>query len=139
MYKHGCFTLLLLFSQLATAQTVVEVFTEMPAVKVTSISNQFNVTYFDLDQPNRTAKKFPRFANNETTAKGQFDKWRATTEGQRAVNSMKSSYAPYLKAAQYELTQLPAIVFEKGRYVVYGTYDIKQALNDYIRFKRKQP
>ena len=58
--------------------------------------------------------------------------WRETAK------RLTMAYQGLLKARQYELQKLPAIVFD-GQAVVYGVTDLEQALRDYRRWQAGSP
>jgi integrating conjugative element protein (TIGR03757 family) len=58
--------------------------------------------------------------------------WRELAE------ALTRAYRGLLKARQYGLARLPAIVFD-GRAVVYGITDLDQALGDYRRWRARSP
>jgi integrating conjugative element protein (TIGR03757 family) len=58
--------------------------------------------------------------------------WRAQAQ------QLTQAYQGLLKARQYELQKLPAIVFD-GQAVVYGVTDLEQALRDYRRWQAGSP
>lgn len=69
-------------------------------------------------------KRIPNnFEDAKIVAKDLFNQ----QEGKSAIKALVDSYQSIGKAYQYGLTKLPAVVIN-GRFVVYGTTDVKSAL-----------
>lgn len=56
---------------------------------------------------------------------------------QQHVESVRKAYLPYQIMGELGISRLPAIVFNKGTHVVYGTTDIMQAIEDYKIFTQR--
>lgn len=121
----------------ANSLTIIEVFSEIPINHTWRIPNT-QITVYDFDQPNRAEKLLPTLSNNQQQAERQFEQWKASAQGKVAIERMRTSYAPYLRAARYNITKIPAIVFDKGKYVVYGTIDVHDAIQEYDHYQRTQ-
>lgn len=119
----------------ANSITIVEVFSEIPIHHTWRIPNT-KITVYDFDQPNRAEKLLPTLSNNQQHAERQFEQWKSTAQGKAAMEQMKASYTPYLKAARYGITKIPAIVFDQGKYVIYGTIDVHDAIREYDHYQR---
>ncbi len=119
----------------ANSVTMIEVFSEIPINHTWRIPNT-NITVYDFDQPNRAEKLLPTLSNNQQHAERQFEQWKTSAQGKAAMERMKASYTPYLKAARYGITKIPAIVFDQGKYVIYGTIDVHDAILEYDHYQR---
>jgi integrating conjugative element protein (TIGR03757 family) len=52
--------------------------------------------------------------------------------------ALSHAYEGLVKAQQYRLDRLPAIVFDNGQAVVYGVTDLEAALSHYRQWRRAQ-
>jgi integrating conjugative element protein (TIGR03757 family) len=143
-FKHGLSrtlaACLIMFFMLQTqaqsnAITVIEVFSEHPLDHTYRIPNT-HIEFHNFDQPNQAEKLLPVFSNNPDVAEKQFQQWKDSANGKSTMEKMKASYEPYLKAANYGITKIPAIVFDNGKYVIYGTLNVDQAVRDYDHYLR---
>lgn len=122
--------LTLSFPAYSSNTTIIEVFTEYPMDHTYRIPKT-KITFYNLNQPTQAEKLLPTFSNNPKTAEQQFQQWKNSANGQAMMRQMKDSYTPFLKAASYGLTRTPAIVFDEGKYVIYGTTNVGHAVQDY--------
>jgi integrating conjugative element protein (TIGR03757 family) len=123
-------------SNAQTPITFIDIFTESPVKKrVTYIPNT-HIAYFDFEAPLRVSKKIPVFANNEQKAYQQFQQWKNNAESKKILAELKDSYNAQLRALKYKITKTPAIVFDQGKYVIYGSTDVGRAVRDYDLFKK---
>lgn len=123
---------LLLLASLAPAQAdepvSAEVFTDSGIYR---LANAQGAVVYDLSAPNRLNlgldSGLPR--NQEAAL--------AMAKARIASNSetIRSAYAGYGKAAQYQIAKIPAVVFGHGEAVVYGATDVAEALTLYRRWK----
>jgi integrating conjugative element protein (TIGR03757 family) len=123
---------LLLFSLNGYAEiavTKVEVFVEHP-LAVIGIPNT-DITVFDLSRKDAVKATAPHFPPNPETAQTMAKAWLESPEGKAFVLNLKAAYAGHSKMIAYEVLKVPAIVFDKGKYVIYGTTDVMQAVRDY--------
>ena len=87
--------------------------------------------YHDLDAGRIAQQKINKLvAGTKREAMKRFSTLQNMPEGQRLVKAVADGYQSVGRAFQLELSRLPAIVFN-GRYVVYGTTDIRVALMEY--------
>ncbi len=61
-----------------------------------------------------------------------------SAEGQRLLGALKEAYQGILSAYQQRLTDLPAIVVD-GEFIVYGVYDVGQAVQLVQNYQRARP
>lgn len=114
---------------LVTAQgvTQIEVFTEgaleIPRLPYTRIE------HYDLTQPDQVQRELPALrAKDERSATTEARRWIESSAGQAFAKRMRSAYDGHVKAMHYGLEKTPAIVFDRGKYVVYGSTNIRRAL-----------
>lgn len=122
--------------QVQSSQPVhIEVFTKTPN-SVTSVRG-YKITVFDMrdfDERSNGKVKAPTFSANVDQAKRDAKRWIQTREGQRFIQAIKEAHEGPRLAIKYQLESIPAVVFNRGESVVYGTHDIRKALQDYYRF-----
>ena len=111
------------------AVTKVEVFVEHP-LAVSGIPNT-DITVFDLSRKDAVKATAPHFPPNPETAQTMAKAWLESPEGKAFVLNLKAAYAGHSRMIAYEVLKVPAIVFDKGKYVIYGTTDVMQAVRDY--------
>lgn len=112
---------------LAQSVTQIEVFSEgaldLPRLPYTKI------THYDLTEPDQVKRQLPKLnAKDEQTAATQARGWIESPAGQAFTKRMRSAYDGHMKAMQYALKKTPAIVFDQGEYVVYGSTNVRRAL-----------
>lgn len=125
-------SLFLILPSLAIAAipiTKIEVFVELPLV-VTGIPNT-DITVFDLSRKDAVKATAPHFPPNSETAQVMAKAWLNSPEGKSYVQNMKAAYAGHSKMIVYGVLKVPAIVFDSGKFVIYGTTDVLQAVKDY--------
>jgi len=115
------------------AQESIEVFTETPTQIETF--EGVDVIYYDLSAPARVKKQLaPSLPADEKIALVQAKAFFETSEGKAYKIAMRDAYRGKQKMMQYQLSKLPAVVFEGGTYVIYGTTDVAQALRLYHQY-----
>ena len=128
------FCIFLASSLTASAQTTIEIFTDaplmVPAVPRTIIS------VFDLSRVDAIKKTAPRFPPDPELAAAQAKAWFASEEGKSYVEKLKNAYESRTKLVAYGVRKIPAIVFDGGKFVIYGTTDVLQAVDDYDHYMR---
>lgn len=121
-----------LFSLTSFAQTNIEVFVDKP-MSVTNIPNA-SVAVFDLSLVAEVKKSLPHFSGDQMQATAQAKTWLDSPAGKNHVESVKAAYVSHEKMVHYQLQKIPAIVFDHGQFVIYGTSDLQQAMEDYGRY-----
>ena len=113
-----------------SAQESIEVFTVGPT-QVDALAG-VDVIHYDLSAPARVKKQLaPKLPADEKIALVQAKAFFETAEGKAYKIAMRDAYRGRQKMMQYQLSKLPAIVFESGTYVIYGTTDVAQAMRLY--------
>jgi|GEM_PF-3856051 len=128
-WVNALWLLALLLPSLCLAQDVtqIEVFTQgaldLPRLPYTQI------THYDLNAPDQVKRQLPRLnAKEETAAAAEATRWIQSPAGQAWTEQMRSAYDGHVKAMNYRLEKTPAIVFDEGEYIVYGSTNIRRAL-----------
>jgi integrating conjugative element protein (TIGR03757 family) len=124
----------ILLSNNTFAQTTIEVFVDQPVI-MPMIPNA-DITIFDISRAELLQKNTPKFSPDLATAKSQATTWLASSEGKAHIAQLKEAYIAHQKMMAYGIQKIPAIVFERGNFVIYGSTDIKQAVVDYDQFIR---
>ena len=122
------------FSTTAFAQSTIEVFVDQPLM-APSIPNAV-VVVFDLSRVALLEEDTPDFPPDPVLAQAQAQAWLESSAGKRHLMDLKVAYAGHKKMVHYGLQKIPAIVFNAGKFVVYGTTDIAQAVSDYDHYLR---
>lgn len=134
---HKLLGLFLFVAMQASAQTKIEIFADGPLVPA-AVANT-DVSVFDLSLPSRLDEGTPEFPADPTIAQAQAQAWLASPAGQQHVKALKAAYAGQQKLMAYGIQKIPAIVFDGGRFVIYGTLDLKLAVRDYDDYRSTHP
>jgi len=93
------------------------------------------VTIYDLSEPEQIEERISQsLSNNPQQAQKQAKKM-LEQNGQTIVREFSAAYQGVLKASEYKLKKLPAIVFNHGESVVYGELNIIKAIHIYTNTK----
>ena len=119
---------------LAREPTVIEVFTQAPA-KMPAIPST-RIIHYDLSEAERVQDQLPRVSlKNEREARARqaaiqadLAEWLQSPQGRMYQERVRAAYAGHMKAMEYQLEKAPAVVFDGGSHVVYGTTNVKRAL-----------
>lgn len=93
------------------------------------------------DEINDQAPKFtydPKDPNGENKAALQVKEWATSPAGKAHRERLRASWRGVETLYKCGIEKVPAVAFEGCRYVVYGTSDVRLAVQDYDAFKRKQ-
>lgn len=95
------------------------------------------VTVYDLDAPTRLAKQLGAGLPGRLDQAKAILRQRIDAIGMESLkHQFQTAARGPLKAIEYQLTHYPAIVFDRGRMVVYGVSDLSEALARYRRSQR---
>jgi len=123
---------LLAFSCVSHALTI-EVFTHNP--KSVSRVSGHQVVVHDLSAPDKFQS--PTFSASPARAEKEALNWLKSSAGQRHISELTYAHRGRVQAIKYGLKKIPAVVFESGTYVVYGTTNVRLALKDYYAKREK--
>lgn len=114
----------------------VHVFSDDP-VRVPHLPS-IEITVYDLSEASYH-KKNPLVIPARTVEEAQSIAKRieGSPQYQQHIETIKQAYKPYQIMGEIGISRLPAIVFNKGTHVIYGTTDIAVAIDDYYAFIRK--
>lgn len=119
----------------AHAQVRVELFVDAP-VSLLPIPG-VEVAVLDLSAPESAKREFsPKFSPDVRIARSQAEQFFKTPAGVAYVNRLKEANRGKILSLQYGLQKIPAIVFDEGRYAVYGTTDVAKAVALYRRYRQ---
>ncbi len=94
---------------------------------------------YDLSAPERVNEQFlPQLPGNPDEALRLMKRFMASDEGKAYQVAVRDAHQGQAKVASYQLTKVPAVVFEQGKYVIYGNADIVQAIGLYRATKRDE-
>jgi len=124
---------LLAFSCVSHALTI-EVFTHNP--KSVSRVSGHQVVVHDLSAPEKFQS--PTFSASPARAEKEALNWLKSSAGQRHISTLRVAHKGHIQAIKYGLKKIPAVVFESGTYVVYGSTNVRLALKDYYAKREKQ-
>lgn len=134
LYRNTLVWLCLVLLSAGAHAVTIEVFTHHPK-SVAQVSGH-RVVVHDLSAPDKFQS--PTFSASPARAEKEALAWLKSSAGQRHINNMKAAHQGQVKAIKYGLKKTPAVVFEGGQYVVYGTTNVRQALNDYHGRKQQK-
>lgn len=120
----------------------VEVFTDpaFPASGAHALRPQgVPIDIFDLSAPRRIEKALSAGLPANEAAALAIARQRLEGQGSGLAAPLQAAYEGHARALSYGLTRYPAIVFDRGRAVVYGTADLGEALRYYRTWKEGTP
>jgi integrating conjugative element protein (TIGR03757 family) len=88
-----------------------------------------SVTLYDLSAPEKVKRAHPmKFSADPAAAKQEAHAYFQTTDGRAYIAKMREAHQGKIQSIKYRLEKFPAVVFERGKYVVYGITDLSQAV-----------
>lgn len=125
--------LLLLTGNLwAQGNTDIVVFVDGP-VSAPSIPNT-QIKIWDLSLPTRIEASAPEFPYDATQPERTTElakRWFASPEGLIFSKKMHEAYGYMPVMYNCQIAKIPAITFDQCQYVIYGTTDVRRAVQDY--------
>ena len=120
----------------------VEIFTDanndvtgLPYMQRLMASN--NIHYYKLDKINKIEKELSAgLPAQEHKAKIVIDRRMAKIDKVAFQKAVSNAFQGVIYAFRYKLTHYPAIVINNGEAIIYGVYDVKQAMRIYRDWKR---
>jgi integrating conjugative element protein (TIGR03757 family) len=120
------------------APSRIEVFLSARAqVETRAADLEVPVTVYDLDAPAREEARFSQGLPADRDQAMAEAKRRLADISQSEQDRINSAFDGLLKALQYGLDRYPAIVFDDGQAVVYGT-GLEEALGHYRKWRARQ-
>ncbi|MGH8567319.1 MAG: TIGR03757 family integrating conjugative element protein [Gammaproteobacteria bacterium] len=117
---------------LATPSPRIEIFTTAHTPIATASTPA--VLVYNLDLPARIEAELSARLPRDREAAAQLASVELQGAWRKSAETLTHAYQGLLKARQYGLQKLPAVVFD-GQAVVYGVIDLEQALGDYQRWR----
>ena len=128
MHRKSLLTILLIgMSTMVDAQVMVDVFHWGEITKAVRLPGA-TIRVHNLNAPNEINRQLPRFAGAPAQAEKAAGNWVQSDEGKAFTEALRTAYDGHMLARKYKLQKAPAIVFDSGKYVVYGSTDIRHAL-----------
>lgn len=97
-----------------------------------------NVKTYDLSAPEKFEDALSEGLSSDPAIAQKQAKQRIEQRGNQIQKQLQTAYEGALKAMQYNIDKLPAIVFNKGQHVVYGVNDVNKAVSLYNNKAAKQ-
>lgn len=116
--------------------TKIEVFTDRD-YPVTA-HGHLSVDIYRLDVPGRIEHALSTGLPADPVSAKQIAVQRVRQIDSSRTEDLKWTFEGLIKARQYRLDRLPAIVFDGGRTVVYGVMDLEAALSHYRQWHQAQ-
>lgn len=118
------------WAQSSTPSRVIEVFTDSPALIYPVTGAE--VIHYDLSESDRLKRSaLPVLPPNQEKAMRIIKAFFNSPEGQAFQRNMRVALEGKRKMIQYQLQKIPAIVFDQGKYAVYGMTDVHEATRLY--------
>lgn len=113
------------------AQTLIEVFTDLPAL--IDAPTDVKTVHYDLSEVTRLKQTgLPKLPPNQEQAMKMAKAFFATPEGEAFKSEMRAAMRGQQMMMKYQIKKVPAIVFDEGKYVVYGSTDVFDARRLYL-------
>lgn len=113
------------------AQTFIEVFTNLPAL--IDVPTDVTTVHYDLSEVSRLKQTgLPKLPPDQDQAMKIAKAFFATPEGEALKSKMRAAMRGQQKMMKYQIKKIPAIVFDEGKYVVYGSTDVFDARRLYL-------
>lgn len=122
---------LVLLASSTQAQTMIEVFTDLPAL--VDAPRDVQTVHYDLSEVVRLKQTgLPKLPADRDKAMEIAKAFFATPEGEAFKKQMRTAMFGQQRMMKYQLKKIPAIVFDEGAYVVYGSIDVFDARRLYL-------
>lgn len=127
------FSLFCLSSNVMATNLMVEVFhgADQQIINLKDASRAATVTVYDLSEPSRIEDRISLNLSSTPLIAQRQAKKILEDHGPSIMREFAEAYQGTLKANDYQLTKLPAIVFNHGDSVVYGELNIAKAIQIY--------
>ena len=127
MYRSLLAVFLIYMSSTIEAQVLVDVFHWGEITKAIRLPDA-TIRLHNLNAPNEINRQLPRFTGVPAQAEKTAGNWIQGDEGKAFTEALRVAYDGHMLARKYKIQKAPAIVFDSGKYVVYGSTDIRHAL-----------
>ncbi|MCB2425868.1 TIGR03757 family integrating conjugative element protein [Methylophaga pinxianii] len=133
MHKFTLFALTLFSSSLSANQLLVEAFYDKDTrlVNVQIAERVATVKTYDLSAPESFENMLSEGLSDDPAVAQQQAKQRIEQRGNAIQQQLMEAYEGGLKAMQYEIDKIPAIVFNGGQHVIFGVHDVNKAISIY--------
>lgn len=114
------------------AQSLIEIFTEEPA-QVDAAPLDVKTVHYNTNETERLKESsLPKLPPNQDQAMKILAAFFSSPAGEEFKQNYRIAVQGKKKAIEYQLQKLPAIVFDGGKFVIYGSTDIHMARQLYI-------
>lgn len=133
MHKFSLFALTLFASTVSANPLLVEAFYDKDTrlVNVQMAERVATVKTYDLSAPERFEDMLSEGLSDDPAVAQQQAKDRIEKRGNAIQRQLMEAYEGGLKAMQYEIDKIPAIVFNGGQHVIFGVHDVNKAISIY--------
>lgn len=87
------------------------------------------VTTYDLSAPDQLEEQISEGLSSDPAEAKKQARARIENGGRELQQKLTTAYQGSLKAMQYDIQKLPAVIFNDGQYVIYGESDVHRAIN----------
>lgn len=133
MRKYVLTTLLALASSASANPLVVEAFYDKDTrlINVQQAERIANVSVFDLSAPEKLEDILSEGLSDVPEVAQRQAQERIANGGYQLQIQLQEAYEGSLKAMQYDIQKLPAVVFNNGLHKIYGVSDVHKAIAIY--------
>jgi integrating conjugative element protein (TIGR03757 family) len=133
MNKCSVFVAALIITYNTQAQTAIELFTDAPTLIAPISGSRVEIVHYDLSEVDRLKRtSLPVLPPNKDEAMRIATAFFNSPEGEAFKREMMVAGRGQKKLFEYQLKKIPAVVFDHGKYVVYGTTDVATARQMYL-------
>lgn len=100
-------------------------------INVKQAKSLASITQYDLTLPKRLEDKLSKGLPKDPKQAQREAQRRVMAGGSSLQREIEKAYTGTLRAAEYKITKLPAVVFNYGDDVIYGVNDLSQAIKLY--------
>lgn len=109
--------------------TNIQIFTDtIHPVNTANITSDVHIEYYKLDQLNLLIKKINQAIHNENKENAAAQTKKMIIVYKHAINH---AVLGMNLAQKYEIKKIPAIVFDQGKYIVFGQISLQKSFQEY--------
>ena len=130
MFKTALIAICFISTTAQANQLVVEAFYDKNTriINVDMAERVASVTTYDLSAPEKFEDALSEGLSSDPTIAQKQAKLRIEQRGNEIQQQLQTAYEGSLKAMQYNIDKLPAVVFNGGQHVIYGVNDVNKAI-----------
>lgn len=130
MLKYSLITICLLSSNANSNTLIVEAFYDADTriINIQMAERVATVITYDLSAPERFEEALSEGLSSDPAVAEKQARQRISQRGNEIQQQLMAAYEGSLKAMQYKIDKLPAVVFNSGEHVIYGVNDVNKAI-----------